>query len=97
MSNQVIRYTFSKHIPLEEVEASLLLAVMACEGLHGPIDAMLDAQYFLDKSKRECVLDASTQIGRDFARLFNGFLNREFAADEYGVELVSGHCGSEVA
>jgi hypothetical protein len=88
MGQTVFRYTFDRDIPLEEVEASILLAAMGCEGLHGPIDAMLHAGYFLDKSKRACVLDASSPIGRDFNRMFTGFLNREFSADAYCVELV---------
>lgn len=90
MSQTVFRYTFEPHVPLEEVEASILLAAMGCEGLHGRVDAMLDAGYWLDEAKRTCVLDASTPIGRDFNRLFCGFLNREFSADEYFVERVDG-------
>lgn len=96
MSKQVFRYTFNKDASMAEVEASLLLAVMACEGLHGQVDVLLDAAYYIDRERKSCEVDASTLIGRDFNRMLTGFLNREFAADEYGVELVEGDASEAV-
>jgi hypothetical protein len=84
----VFRYTFNRNVPLEEVEGSLILAEMAAESLYGVIDVTLDARFMLDKTKRACVIDASTQVGRDVNRLFAGFLSREFSGDAYSVELV---------
>jgi hypothetical protein len=89
MSKQVYRYQFTDvEVPIEEVEASLLLAVMATESLHGESQSRLDIAHFLDPVKRACVIDVGTQVGRDFNRLFIGFLRREFGEDAFRVERV---------
>ena len=75
----------------EHAEASLLLAVMATESLHGEAQTRLDAGHFLDPIKRACVIDAGTPVGRDLNRLFTGFLSREFGADAFVVERVDDH------
>ena len=86
MSKEVYRYVFSADVPLEEVEASLLLAVMGAESLHGESQVRLDAAHHLDVAARACVIDAGTAVGRDFNRLFVGFLRREFGEDSFQVE-----------
>ena len=48
MTKELYRYTFKPDVPLEEVEASLLLAVLATESLHGEAQVRLDAAHFLD-------------------------------------------------
>jgi hypothetical protein len=35
-----------------------------------------------------CVFDAGTPVGRDFNRLFIGFIRREFGEDAFRVERV---------
>ena len=35
MTKEVYRYTFTPGVPLEDLEASLLLAILATESLHG--------------------------------------------------------------
>ena len=47
------------------------------------------AAHAVDASKRSCVVDASTAVGRDLNRLFAGFVTREFGADSFEVERVS--------
>lgn len=89
MPRELYRYTFTGDIPLEEIEASLLLAVLATESLHGESQARLDISHFLDTDRRACVIDAGTAAGRDFNRLFVGFLRREFGEDAFQVERVN--------
>lgn len=89
MKRDVYRYAFVAEIPLEEVEASLLLAVLATESLHGEAQTRLDAAHYLDPLKRACVIDAGTLVGRDLNRLFTGFLAREFGADSFTVQHVT--------
>lgn len=84
------RYRFAKSVSLEEVESTLLLAIMGTESLHGEAQVRLEAAHFLDKGRRSCVIDAGTPVGRDINRLFVGFVNREFGVDAYSVERVSG-------
>jgi len=88
MSSERYRYTFDEKVPLEDVETSLLLAVMTTESLHGEAQVRLDAAHYLDVSCRACVIDAGTVVGRDINRLFVGFLGREFGADSFKVERV---------
>jgi hypothetical protein len=89
MTEELYRYVFVPEVPAEEVEASLLLAVLAAESLHGEAQVRLDAAHFLDPDRRSCVVDAATAVGRDLNRLFVGFLRREFGADAFQVERVA--------
>lgn len=91
MTKELYRYAFTTEVPIEEVEASLLLAVLATESLHGEAQTRLDAAHYLDLTKRACVIDADTPVGRDLNRLFTGFLNREFGAEAFDVERVDEH------
>jgi hypothetical protein len=97
MSRQIFRYEFSREIAIEDVQSSLVLAQMAAEGLHGPIDVILDAAFFVDQEEHLCLIDASNPIGRDFSRIFAGFLTREFSADQYFVELLEGDIPQQAA
>lgn len=85
----IYRYTFQPDVPLEDIEASLLLAVFATESLHGEAQVRLDAAHFLERGSRACVIDGGTPVGRDFNRLFVGFMRREFGEDAFKVERVN--------
>lgn len=88
MSAEVYRYCFDPSIAFEDVEASLLLAIMATESLHGEARTRLDAAHAVDAEKHTCVVDASTPVGRDLSRLLAGFLAREFGPDAFEVHRV---------
>lgn len=97
-SNRIIyRYLFDANVPMDEIEASLLLTGMAIESLYGPADIRLDGGYYLDAEKRVCVIEASTPVGRDFARIFVGFLTREFSSEAFTVERVGNHQAAPAA
>jgi hypothetical protein len=89
MSSEIYRYRFSASVSFEEVQASLVLALLATESLHGESQVRLDAGHAVDADKRSCVIDASTAVGRDLNRLFAGFITREFGADVFEVERVN--------
>ena len=91
MASEVYRYGFSPTVYLEGVEASLVMALFAAESLHGEAQVRLDAAHFFDADHRTCVIDASTPVGRDFNRLFVGFVRREFGEDAFSVERVNDH------
>lgn len=88
MSKDVYRYKFATTVPAEEIEASLLLAVMAAESLHGEAQTRLDAAHYFEPDQRACVIDADTVVGRDLNRLFVGFMRREFGEEAFQVERV---------
>jgi hypothetical protein len=88
MSRELYRYAFNDDVPVEEVEASLVLAVLATEALHGEVQVQLDAAHAFDPVRRSCVIDATTAVGVDFNRLFTQFLRREFGPESFRVERV---------
>lgn len=86
--SEIYRYAFSSDVPPQEIEASLLLAVVATEALHGEAQTRLDAAHYFNPDRRACVIDAGTAVGRDFNRVFIGLVTREFGADAFSVERV---------
>ncbi len=88
MSTDIYRYSFVPSVAFEDVQASLVLAIMATESLHGQTQVRLDAAHAVDVSKRSCVIDASTPVGRDLNRLFLGFASREFGPDAFQLDHV---------
>ncbi len=90
MKGDSYRYTFGADVPVEEVEASLVLSVFAAESLHGEAQVRLDAAHAFDAATRTCVLDAGTAVGKDLNRLFVGFLRREFGEQAFRVERLGG-------
>ena len=88
MTRECYHYRFDPAVPMEEVDASLLLARFAVEALHGESDVLLDADYRFDPENRACLIDAGTAVGRALNLVFVGFLLREFGGDDFRVERV---------
>ena len=84
----VYRYTFDDCVALEEIEATLVLTIMAAESLHGQAQVRLDGRHFLDRGQRALVIDAGSPVGRDINRLFTGYAAREFGQDAFQVKQV---------
>lgn len=93
MHQDIHRYTFMPDVSFDDIEASLVLAIFAAESLHGESQVRLDAAHAVDGEHRICVIDASTQVGRDINRLFIGFVSREFGPDVFRIERVD-NCSS---
>lgn len=89
MSHDGYRYRFASHVPFEDVEASLLLAFWAAESLYGEARVRLECGHALDVTKRTCMIDAGSEVGRDVNKLFLGFLRREFGPGCFRVEPVN--------
>lgn len=89
MPQAVYRYVFDASVSLQELEETLLLAIIATESLHGESQARLDLVHTFDAQNRAVVIDASTEVGRDFSRLFVGFVSREFGSRSFQVERVT--------
>ena len=90
MNQDVYRYRFGESMVLREAEESLLLAVLAVESLYGRSPVRLDAAFCLDREKRSCVVDAGSEVGRAIARIFTGFLTRQFGEEAFRVERLTG-------
>lgn len=86
--SEVYRYNFATHVSMTEIEATVLLAIIGTESLHGNTQVRLDAGHYLDADQHACVIDASTAVGIDLNRLFTGFVHREFGPDSFSVERI---------
>ena len=91
MSREIYRYVFPAEVEMSEVEASLLLAFLATESLHGESQVRMDASHHLDPQRRTCAIDAHTPVGRDLNCLFVGFLRHEFGDESFSVQHSETH------
>ena len=85
---ELFRFGFSDRIDFHDVEETFLLSVIAAECIHGESLVRLDTRHAMDAESRKCVIDATTPVGRDVAKLFVGFLGREFGELSFSVERV---------
>ena len=88
MSGEIFRYEFPASVAMEDVESSIVLAVLATQGLHGEALVRLHARHHLDIAGRRCVVDAGTPAGSDFNRILVSFLLCEFGDTGFRVERV---------
>lgn len=86
--SDVYRYEFLNHIEPVEIEAAILLSILAAEDLHGQTQTLLGVAYYFDADDRTCVVDATSEAGRDFNRLFAGFVRREFGEASFRVDRI---------
>ena len=97
MKKDIVRYTFSQSVSMREAEETLLLAVLAVESLFGESTIRLDASFSVDSSRRACVIDASTDVGRAICRVFTGFVSREFGSDVFEIHRIDSPPAKETA
>lgn len=90
MSTCKYRYDFSTNVPIEDVEASLVLAILGVEALHGEAQVKLSAAHYIDAAERMCVIDAGDAVGQDLNRLFAGYARREFGPEAFRVKRLDG-------
>lgn len=93
MLREAYRYRFSAEVDLHEAEDTLLLAILAVEGLYGQARVRMDAAYSVDESSRGIIVDASTDVGQDVNAIFTAFLLREFGTGAFQVRRVEGGIG----
>jgi hypothetical protein len=89
MNRELYQYEFNAKLPFQEIEESLLLAVLATECLHGRALVRLNASFCLDPTNHTCVVDAATEVGQAIAHIFTGLLIREFAEEDFKVQRIS--------
>ena len=85
MSNAIYRYVFGEEIPMDQAGETLLLAALAVECLQGRSGIRLDAVFDLDPKTRQCTINTDTEVGQQIARIFTGFLAREFGEQTFQV------------
>ena len=85
MTNERYEYSFRRHVDIDDVQDALTLAALGAETLHGRAKLRLDASFRLDRQRRRCTIDGSTRVGEDVARLFTGYLTRQFGEQAFRV------------
>jgi hypothetical protein len=89
MTLQTYLFRFGPNAPMNEVEDTLRLAILATAAVHGEADVAIDAAHEVESEQRICTIDGSTPSGRDLARLFSSFISREFGSQAFTVKRLS--------
>lgn len=89
MSRELIRFSFHADIARDELEGTLLLAVLAVAALVGEAAVQIEGKYTFDAARGVCLIDAGTDTGRSIAKVFTGLATKEFGADSFEVERVT--------
>lgn len=89
MPSEVYRYVLCRPIPFPDLMATLDLALIAIQSLHGHERARLDARFAVDARKQTLAIDAGTPVGQALNQIFTGFARREFGEHALKIERVS--------
>ena len=93
MFEQAYRYRFADRVDLRDAGDTLLLAVLAAEGLFGAAQVRMDLGLAVDEAIGVIVVDASTDVGQAVNGIFMSFISREFGPDAFCVKRVEGVAG----
>jgi len=91
MSRIGYRYHFAKDTDRREAEDTLMLTLLAADGLFGRCRVRMDAAWAVDESINVIVIDAGTLIGMTVSLIFTAFITAEFGASAFDVRQVSLH------
>jgi len=87
--SSVYRFRFDDRVPGRSIEDSLFWATFHAESVFGKPRVRLEASLLVDKAKRICIIDRSTEIGQHIAQVFTSLITREFGEESFSVERVS--------
>ena len=87
-SQATYKYSFKRHVDIDDVQDTLTLAILGAENLHGRAKVRLNGWWRLDRQRRVCVIDSSTPVGEDINKLFTGYLGKEFGENAFRVTSV---------
>ena len=88
MTEEIYRYRFDEGVDLHAAEETLLLSVLATEGLYGQARVRMDAAYSVDTAIRAIIVDAGTDVGQTVNSIFVSFITREFGGNKFHVRRV---------
>ena len=86
MSEPAYSYKINDEESMPSVEETLLLAVIAAEGLHGRSKINMDASFRLIEKDRVCEIDVGNDVGADIARIFTALLTITLGEQAFKVE-----------
>ncbi len=79
------RFQFKEGVDLRSVADTLLLSLLAVEGIYGAARVRMDSFYTIEGTLNVIVVDGSTQVGQDVAGIFTAFITKEFGRDAFSV------------
>ena len=88
MIDEGYKYKFGKGVDLRDAEDTLLLALLAAEGIYGECRVRMDAAYAVDEALGVIVVDGATEVGQDVCGIFTAFLTREFGPRAFRVDRI---------
>jgi hypothetical protein len=84
-------------VSARDIDDALAIALLAVASLHGEAQTKLDAAHHVDPARKECVIDAATDVGRSLNRVFAGILQREFGGESFRVRRITGEPSGETS
>ena len=85
MITEGYRYQFAEGVRLRDAEDTLLLSLLATEGIYGEARVRMDAAYAVDTTLRVIAVDCATEVGQDVCGIFTSFITKEFGPDVFCV------------
>jgi len=85
LKTNVYCFTFAPGVDLTEAEATLHLAILACEGLFGEARVRMEVSYCIDPPRSALTVDGCTPAGDAAVLIFAAFLTQEFGPDGFTV------------
>lgn len=78
-------FTFNDSVPMAGVEETLLMAVVAAEGIHGRARVRLDVKFAANAEGRTRTVSADSEAGQSVAKIFTELLVLEIGEGAFEV------------
>ena len=91
MIRDIYRFHFDNSVSLDGIEKALAISVIAVEAIYGEAAMRIDGVFGVDRRSRTCTIDRETDLGRDLAKVFTGFLRLSMNPGRYEVEQDETH------
>lgn len=92
MNDGDYRYSFPDGTDMKDIEETLLMSVIAAEGVHGRARVRIDASFDVDHDRCTCRISSGHDAGENIARVFTEFLLLERGDDGFELEHQSEPC-----
>ena len=85
MTDRIFKFKLADHVNFTEAEATLGLARIAAESLHGRDRLIFEHKVTVDRAANEIFIATSGIAGYEMAVIFSGFMWREFGRENVRV------------
>jgi len=86
MDSPKYRFQFTRAVEMAGVEETLLLSVIAAEGIYGRARVRLDGEFATNPAERTCSVAAGNEVGPNIAKIFTEFLVLEVGEAAFDVD-----------